>query len=306
MRFSVIIPTFNRPEALLRCLAALARLHYPRDAFEVIVVDDGGTADLQPVTAAHQQKIQIALVRQANQGPAAARNTGAARAAGGLLAFLDDDCEAMDGWLLALDAAVTAAPGALIGGSVVNGLPGNRYAAASQAIFDFFCQHFNKDPEHGRFFPSNNIAVAADLYHEIGGFDANFRGSASEDRDLCDRWLRSGRRLAAAPRAVIVHCREMSARDFWRQHFQYGRGAYTYKVALRRRTGGAVPFEGWRFHAGMVTAPLRASIRPNALFLTFLILASQVAVVLGYVCEWWSHRRQSPGSEFGLARKISR
>ena len=43
MMFSVIVPTFNRPDPLQRCLAALDRLAYPKNEYEVIVVDDGGS-----------------------------------------------------------------------------------------------------------------------------------------------------------------------------------------------------------------------------------------------------------------------
>ena len=44
-RFSVVVPTYNRPARLAACLAAVAALDYPRDAFEVVVVDDGSDAD---------------------------------------------------------------------------------------------------------------------------------------------------------------------------------------------------------------------------------------------------------------------
>jgi GT2 family glycosyltransferase len=303
MKFSVIIPTFNRPADLARCLAALACLDYPKHEFEVIVVDDGGSEDLDPVIGAHGSELQVRLYRQPNQGPAATRNFGASHAAGRFLAFIDDDCEPRSDWLKALDAVVQQAPDALIGGRVVNGLPEIPYSAASQEIADFLDQHFNRDKEHGRFFPSNNIAVPAELYREIGGFDVAFVRSASEDRDLCDRWLRRGWRLVSAPEAVAVHNRPMSLRTFCKQHFLYGRGAFSYAAARRRRNNGPVPFEGWRFHAGMILAPLRRSIAPASLYLSFLILVSQFAVVFGYFSEARRQKQQRLSSSYNLARK---
>jgi GT2 family glycosyltransferase len=303
LRFSITIPTYNRPRDLARCLAALARLEYPRDEFEVIVVDDGGGVNLEPIAEAHRLAIQLTVVRQPNRGPATARNNGAAHAGGQFLVFLDDDCQPSEGWLRALDTSVSGAPDALIGGCVLNGLPRNPNDSASQAITDFLHQHFNRDPELGRFFPSNNIAVSAELYRQIGGFDIAFTRSASEDRDFCDRWLRRGWRLVAAPDAVVLHHRNMSFRGFWKQHFLYGCGAYSYAMARRQRNAGPVPFEGWRFHAGMITSPLRHSFRPRSFYLSFLILVSQFAVVAGYASEARTQKQQRVPSSYNLARK---
>ena len=303
MKFSVVIPTFDRPGDLLRCLAALARIDYPKHEFEVIAVDDGGSADLDTLVAPFGTELNLRLLRQPNQGPAAARNFGASQAAGSFLAFIDDDCEPQAGWLLALDAAVAGAPQGLIGGHVVNGLPRNPYSAASQEIVDFLHSHFNRDPQHGRFFPSNNIVVAARPFREIGGFDAAFRRSASEDRDFCDRWLRRGWHLVSAAEAVVVHNRAMSFRTFCKQHFLYGRGAFRYAEARRKRNGGPVAFEGWRFHLGMVTAPLRRSITPSAVYRSFLILVSQFAVVIGYFREKRTQVQECISTSYNLARK---
>jgi GT2 family glycosyltransferase len=242
-------------------------------------------------------------LRQPNSGPAAARNTGADHSIGSILAFIDDDCEPKENWLCALEAGVLRAPGALVGGCVLNGLPCNSYDAASQEIIDFLHQHFNRDPERARFFPSNNIAVPAELFRRIGGFDAGFRRSASEDRDFCDRWLSRGWRLVAAPAAVVVHSRNMSFRDFWRQHFAYGRGAVMFADARRLRNGGRVPFEGWRFHAGMILAPLRRSVRPHSFYLSFLILVSQLAVTAGYASEARTQKQERVSSSCNMARK---
>ena len=73
--FSVVIPTYNRPQQLKRCLAALAALDYPHDRFEVIVVDDASPTPLNRLVEAVQDRIRARFVRQErNAGPAAARN----------------------------------------------------------------------------------------------------------------------------------------------------------------------------------------------------------------------------------------
>src|SRR5215813_1646861 len=95
-RFSIVVPTYRRPAILAGCLDAVARLDYPCDRFEAIVVDDGGGAVELPRAYAD---VDMVLLTQAHAGPAAARNTGAARARGDFLAFTDDDCRPDPGWL---------------------------------------------------------------------------------------------------------------------------------------------------------------------------------------------------------------
>lgn len=303
MKFSVIIPTFNRPTDLDRCLAALARLDYPRDEFEVIVVDDGGHADLAAVLARHRELIRLTLLRQTNSGPGPARNLGTEHASGAFVAFIDDDCAALPEWLRALEAAVTKSPEALVGGRVINALPDNLNSAASQAITDYLHEHFNRDPERCRFFPSNNIALATASFRKIGGFDPVFARAASEDRDFCDRWLAGGLTLVAAPGAVVLHYRAMSFRGFWKQHFLYGRGAFEFAQARLRRNAGAVPFEGWLFHFDLLTAPIRKSLRPRSFCLSLLIIVSQIAVAFGYAFQARNRQQRGAASSYDLASK---
>src|SRR5437870_3627411 len=91
--FSIIVPTFQRPVQLATCLQALAGLRYPRERFEVFVVDDGSSVPPSDVVARIRGEINITLLIQHHSGPAAARNAGAERARGHVLAFTDDDCE---------------------------------------------------------------------------------------------------------------------------------------------------------------------------------------------------------------------
>lgn len=85
--FSIIIPTFNRAELLRKCLASVRTQTYRH--YEVIVVDDGSTDHTAEVLAEYADDIRV--IRQPNGGPGAARNLGAAQAAGEYLAFLDSD-----------------------------------------------------------------------------------------------------------------------------------------------------------------------------------------------------------------------
>ncbi len=163
--FSIVVPTHQRPKQLSACLAALARLDYPRDRFEVIVVHDGAWPDprnsLPPGEA-----LNVKVLSQLRAGPAAARNKGAKEAKGQLLAFTDDDCAPAPDWLKVLADQLVYEPHAVIGGRTVNGLKKNPYAAASQLVVQTVYSHFNGD-YGGRFFASNNLALATKAFHEI-------------------------------------------------------------------------------------------------------------------------------------------
>src|SRR5437773_3781756 len=88
---SVVIPTYNYARYLPEAIdSALAQTHAP---LEVIVVDDGSTDDTPRVLAVYGDRIRV--IRQANRGPGAARNTGIAAARGEYVGFLDAD----DVWL---------------------------------------------------------------------------------------------------------------------------------------------------------------------------------------------------------------
>ena len=87
---SVIIPTYNRKDSLLRTLDCLKQQTFPMDRFIVIVVDDGSTDDTQTI-AGQQFPFTLRYVNQKNQGATTARNYGAAISQAEILVFLDDD-----------------------------------------------------------------------------------------------------------------------------------------------------------------------------------------------------------------------
>lgn len=280
--FSVIIPTYNRPDLLQKCLQSLAVLDYPRDRFEAIVVDDGSDRLLDPIVAPYQDNLAIALLRQPNAGPAAARNTGAAKAEGKYLAFIDDDCTPATDWLQRLAAHLKANPNCLIGGQTINALPHNLYATASQLIVDMVYDHYNAIHHQAKFFAANNLALSANQFQAMGGFNSRFR--TSEDREFCDRWLNSGRQMLYAPDVQIYHAHNLTLKGFWRQHFSYGCGAFRFHRLRFQRGLGYVKLEP-NFYFKLLIYPMTKSSSQSPLLLTALFVLSQIASMCGLLWQ---------------------
>jgi len=279
--FSVIVPTRGRPEALGRCLEALAGLDYPRERFEVIVVDDASPETLEPVVKPWRARLPVRLLRQAHAGPAAARNRGAAVAAGTWLAFLDDDCRPAPGWLRALTASHAEVSEAL-GGTTKNALPDNPYSAASHALVMFVCDWLCREHSTLGFLPSNNFAVSAERFHRLKGFATDFPQAAAEDRDFCCRWVQLGGRLRLVPDAVVDHAHPLGPLSFWRQQFNYGRGA---RIFHDRRTCGERIHKQMlppAYYVALMAQPWRTLRGWSALRQCLLLAISQVANAAGY------------------------
>ena len=123
--FSVVIPTYNRPQQLDRCLAALAKQDYPQDSYRVVVVDDGSRQPLHDIVNAYTDQMTVTLIVQENAGPAAARNKGVQNATGDYIAFTDDDCMPDAHWLREFAKTLQSHPDAMVGGHTINALPQN-------------------------------------------------------------------------------------------------------------------------------------------------------------------------------------
>jgi GT2 family glycosyltransferase len=283
--FSIIIPTYNRPKQLALCLQALNGLTYPRDRFEVIVVDDGSHTSLDSIVESISDRLSVRLITQSNSGPAMARNQGAAEARGDFLAFTDDDCVPSPNWLDALADAFRAAPDCGIGGKTVNALIDNLNSAASQVLLDYLYEYYNRASHGIKFFASNNLAFPRKAFLESGGFDSRYRRAAAEDRELCDRWISQGRRLRYTPEALVSHAHPLSLGAFCRQHFTYGRGAFSFHRMRAERGGGPVRVEPLSFYLNMFTYPFKHVSLGRAMHISFLLLVTQAANASGYFLE---------------------
>jgi len=285
LTFTLIIPTYERPAQLKKCLESITRLDYPKDRFEVIVVDDGSKNPPEQIVNSFSDSLNIMLYSQKNAGPAGARNTGAEKANGKFLAFTDDDCEPDEDWLNAFEKEFNRDTDIFLGGYTVNSLSDNIYSAASQELINYLYSYYNADRNNATFFASNNIAVRADLFKKIGGFDVTTLRATAEDREICDRWVYQGFKMTFTTDAVVYHSHAMTLKQFWRQHFNYGRGAYYFRKVRAIRGQEKVKLEPSSFYSDLITYPFHRDEVKQKSFISMLLILSQAANALGFYYE---------------------
>lgn len=194
IKISVVIPTYRRPQLLVKCLHALNNQTLVRDSFEVIVVSDGpDPLTEQAVRSVDEFRwIQLLATRQ-KKGPAAARNLGWLRAKGKLIAFTDDDCIPDAAWL---ETALQE-----YHGQELAAFTGTMVVPVSEPPTDYERNIANL--EIAEFVTANCICTKAALL-KVGGFDERFQIAWREDSDLHFKLLEQHipiKRIGA----VVVH-----------------------------------------------------------------------------------------------------
>jgi mycofactocin system glycosyltransferase len=220
-RVSIIIPVRNRPVALRDCLTSLADLDYPKSLLEVIVVDDGSN-DHTPEVA---REFGAVLVDSGSigGGPAAARNRGALRAGGEILAFIDSDCTASARWLRELlpvfgDAKVAAVGGWVDGMHEAGAL--DRYEAVMSSLNLGRRTMFGGAGGDTFYLPSCNLLVWREAFSAVGGFRSEL--TVGEDVDLTWRLRDAGWSIVYLPKGAVCHAHRNRLRPFMKRRFDYG------------------------------------------------------------------------------------
>lgn len=220
---SVIVPVYNGAGAIERCLNALAAQTVAPGRYEVIVVDDGSTDDTAAMIdrwrRAHSH-IQLTLLSQANAGPAAARNRGAAAARAPLLLFTDADCAPTPTWIEAMtapfaDPDVAGAKGAYV--TEQTGLVPRFVQAEYEDRYDRMAGQAQID-----FIDTYSAAYRRAIFLENKGFDPIFTTASVEDQEFSFRLAQKGYRLVFAPAARVSHLHDSGVREYFRRKYYIG------------------------------------------------------------------------------------
>ena len=134
------------------------------------------------------------------------------------------------------------------------------------------------------FAPSSNIAFRRAEFEAVGGFDESYPGAAGEDRELCERWLAAGNRIATVAGAVVEHDHRLGVAELWRQHHGYGTGARLFHGGDAARSVHARLTLQGRFYRALgseVAARSRGAGGRRAR-LTALVALTQLANAVGY------------------------
>jgi mycofactocin system glycosyltransferase len=233
---SVIVPVKDRALELRRCLDSISLVSYPKERIEVIVVDDGSGDDSAAVGA--RSGALLVPSGGTGRGPAAARNAGARRARGEILAFIDSDCTASVEWLADLMPAFadrrTAAVGGLVRGMSTRS-PVDRYEAVMSSLSLGPRERSAGAGADTFYLPSCNLLVRRQAFSELGGFNEEMQ--VGEDVDLSWRLRDRGWRICYHPRGKVRHEHRNRLASFMRRRFEYGtsEGALQRKHPLRRK-----------------------------------------------------------------------
>lgn len=222
---SVGVATCGRPEALARCLAALAAQTVP--AAEVVVVDQD-PSDASRAAASGSGLAPVRYLEQGRLGLAASRNLALRSVEEQVLAVTDDDCAPDPSWLAAVGAALERRPA--VAGVTGPILPLGEGAPGTFAIS---LRESDAPVDHaGRVIPwgvgsGGNFAARVSVLRDCGGWDerlgAGSGGQAAEDADLFYRLLRNGSVVRYEPTAVVRHEWQPRARRL-ATRWSYGHG----------------------------------------------------------------------------------
>jgi GT2 family glycosyltransferase len=228
--FSVVIPTFERPDTLARVLDALAGQTAPAD-FEVLVVDDGSRDATPERLRALSPPYPFRFFRQENSGPAAARNRGVEEARGRWILFLGDDTVPEPN-LLSVHAEAHAAPRAYpIAVLGYTTWPSDRRVSPFLHHINEYGLQFgyglieNPDAVPFNFFYTSNISLPRALLQAAGLFDTTFPHAAWEDIEIAYRMMKMGMKILYRPAAVARHYHDITFDSFRRRQEKAGEAA---------------------------------------------------------------------------------
>lgn len=223
MKYSIIIPVYNRPDEADELLLSLTK-QTSKD-FEVVIVEDGSSVPCKDVVDKYDGQLDIKYYHKENGGPGPARNYGVERAQGEYVLILDSDCVIPEGYIAAVEAELKANPCDAFGGpDAAHDSFTPVQKAISYSMTSFFTtggiRGGKKKGAMDKFYPrSFNMGVKRSVYNELHGFSKMRFG---EDIDFSYRIVEAGHPSRLFPEAWVWHKRRTDFRKFFKQVFNSG------------------------------------------------------------------------------------
>lgn len=219
MRYSLVIPVYNRPEEVRELLESLTRQEL--FDFEVIIVEDGSSISSQEVVDSYQGSLPILrYIAVPNGGPSRARNIGAREARGEYIIILDSDVVVPAGYLSAVDDYLQEHPVDAFGGPDA---ASDDFTPVQKAINYAMTSPLTTGGIRGgsangmeQFKPrSFNLGCRRSVYRQLGGFNETLR--FGEDIDFSLRLIEGGYSTALISKAFVYHKRRVDFGKFFKQ-----------------------------------------------------------------------------------------
>ena len=221
MKYSIIVPVYNRPDEVDELLESLS--NQTLKDFEVVIVEDGSVKPCKDVCDKYAGILALHYYAKENSGPGQSRNYGAERAQGDYVIILDSDVVLPTGYLQAIDDELRQNPSEAFGG---HDAAHDSFTPVQKAISYSMTSFFTTGGIRGgkakldKFYPrSFNMGIRRDVYLKLGGFSKMRFG---EDIDFSYRIVEAGYKPQLFPEAWVWHKRRTDFRKFFRQVYNSG------------------------------------------------------------------------------------
>lgn len=221
MKYSIIVPVYNRPDEVDELLESLCKQSF-KD-FEVIIVEDGSSVACKEVCDKYMERLDLKYFLKQNSGPGQTRNYGAERSKGEYLIVLDSDVVLPEDYLQAVeDELLRQSADAFGGPDRAHDSFTDTQKAISYSMTSFFTTGGIRGGKKklDKFYPrSFNMGIRRDVYMQLGGFSKMRFG---EDIDFSIRIFDAGYKCRLFPDAWVWHKRRTDMRKFFRQVYNSG------------------------------------------------------------------------------------
>lgn len=235
MYFSIVVPTFSRPDEVSELLASLESQQNKK--FEVIIADGSPDHSVKQVIEKFKDRLEVKYLYHKGLGISESRNWGVENAVGDYVVFFDSDCVIPPHYFEIISEFLTNDPLDAFGGpDKADEKFSNRQKAISYAMTSFFTTGGIRGRKNGmgQFQPrSFNMGIRRTVFNKLGGFTGL---KVSEDIDLSIRLIKSGYRTGLIENAYVFHKRRSTFYKFFRQVFSFGSG----RIDLQKRHGNAL------------------------------------------------------------------
>lgn len=222
LKFSIIIPVYNRPFELDELLTSLTKQTYT-NSFEVIIIDDGSSQSSENTVKKYQHQLDVKYYYKENSGPGLSRNFGMQKATGNYFVILDSDCILPKHYLDEVSKTLTnnftdafGAPDASHPSFTIIQKAIN-YSMTS--ILTTGGIRGNKNA-NSKFQPrSFNMGLSQKAFQKTNGFSNQRYG---EDIDLAFRLWKNGINTQLIDKAFVYHKRRVNFKNFFKQTLNFG------------------------------------------------------------------------------------